>query len=74
MSPRRLPSGRPRGRRPWPVIGTTADGRTVRWRDMKECSATLGSTPGTLRVYMCLDRPYKGYILDYATDPQLKLF
>lgn len=74
MSRLHPPSGRPRGRRPWTVIGTTADGETRRWRNMKECADALGTTPGTLRVYICLDKPYKGFSLDYAPNTQLTLF
>lgn len=63
-----------RGRRPQPVIGTTADGHTARWRDMQEAAEALGTTPGTLRVYLCLDMAYKGYDLDYEPSPQMTLF
>lgn len=70
---KRIPSGRPRGRRPQSVIGTREDGETVLWANMKEAAAALGTSPGTLRLYMCMDKPYKGYDLDYEPDRQTYL-
>lgn len=65
---------RRRGRRPQAVIGTTAGGEVRRWANMREAAAELGTTVGTLRVYICLDQPYGGYDLDYEPSPQTTLF
>ncbi len=64
-----------RGRRRQRIIGNHGEtGVVAVWRDLWEAATALGTTPGTLRVYMCLDRPYKGYDLDYAPSGQLTLF
>lgn len=63
-----------RGRRPQAVIGVKDDGEVRRWKDMREAAAELGTTVGTLRVYMCLDMSYKGYSLDYEPERQMRLF
>lgn len=54
-----------RGRPCCAVIGTTSDGFQLRWRDIHEAAAFLGTTPEVLRVYICRDEPYKGYDIDY---------
>lgn len=67
---RKTRRGRPRNA----VIGTTEEGQQCRWRDIYEAAASLGTTPGTLRVYMCQDKLYKGYSFDFAPSDQLTLF
>lgn len=65
---------RRRGRPRSGVIGTREDGEQRRWRDLWEAAEDLGTTVGTLRVYICQDKSYRGYSLDYAPGNQLKLF
>ena len=67
---RKTRRGRPRNA----VIGTTEDGIVRRWRDIQTAAVELGTTPGTLRVYMCQDKLYKGYSFDFAPSDQLLLF
>ena len=61
------------GRKPKPVIGVTADGCIYRWIDIHAAAQALGTTPGTLRVYIHYDRPYKCYWLDYEPDKQISM-
>lgn len=56
------------------VTGTNDEGQVRQWRSVSEAAAELGTTTGTLRVYMHYDKPYKGYFLDFTPTIQLKLF